>query len=142
MLQREQQIQPTKTSSDVSNMSKSTCEDINIDLKSYFSKSHISIPFLEFLKIPSQRNKIKQILGLGEGKEESSEQYTCNLENCGKRRIEWRTRPILHIFASEQFVIAKLFVGLWGINQWYAFENNATISPQGNKTIPEHVFHG
>jgi hypothetical protein len=72
MLQREQQIQPTKTSIDVSNISKATCEDINIDLKSYLSKSHISIHFLEFLKIPSQRKKIKQILGLGEGKEESS----------------------------------------------------------------------
>ena len=72
MLQREQQIKPTKTSIDVSNISKATCEDINIYLKSYLSKSHISIHFLEFLKIPSQRKKIKQILRLGEGKEESS----------------------------------------------------------------------
>jgi hypothetical protein len=72
MLQREQQIQPTKTSSDVSDMSRATCEHINIDLKSYFSKSHISIPFLEFVNITSQRKKIKQIMGLGEGKEESS----------------------------------------------------------------------
>jgi hypothetical protein len=36
MLQREQRIQPTKTSSDVLDMSKGTCEYINIDLKSYF----------------------------------------------------------------------------------------------------------
>jgi hypothetical protein len=65
-------------------MSKATCEDINIDLKSYFSKSHISIPFLEFEKIPSQRKKIKQILGLGEGKEESSDNTSVILKTVEK----------------------------------------------------------
>jgi hypothetical protein len=65
-------------------MSKASCEDINIDLKSYFSKSHISIPFLEFAKIPSQRKKIKQILGLGEGKEESSDNTPVILKDVEK----------------------------------------------------------
>jgi hypothetical protein len=93
MLQREQQIQPTKTSSDVSDMSRATCEDINIDLKSYFSKSHISIPFLEFVKIPSQRKKIKQILGLGEGKEESSKNTHVILKTVEKGRLNGGCDP-------------------------------------------------
>lgn len=65
-------------------MSKATFDDINIDLNAYFSKSHISIPFLEFTKIPSQGKKIKEILGLVERKEESSDDTLVVLQTMDK----------------------------------------------------------
>jgi hypothetical protein len=123
-------------------MSKATCEDINIDLKSYFSKSHISIPFLEFVKISSQRKKIKQILGLGEGKEESSDNTPIILKIVGKGGLNGGHDPFYISLQVNNLLLQNCLLDFWGINQCYSFENNATISPQGNKTIPEHLCHG
>jgi hypothetical protein len=90
-----QPSQPTRNTSDTStsNLSKATCEDIDIDLNTYFAKSHRLIPFLEFVKIPSHKNKVRYILGFDEGKEVSIEDTSMILQTMHKGGLNGEHDP-------------------------------------------------
>jgi len=98
-----QPIQPTRNSSDCSTSSivKDASVDINIDLDTYFAKSHIAIPFLELINIPSQRRKVQRILGFSKVNESPSEDAPIMFSNHGLWGIKWLTYPFLHFIKSK-----------------------------------------
>jgi hypothetical protein len=67
-------------------VAKGTSEDVNINLAAYFAKAHISVPLLEILKIPSQRQKIERILGLSKIDEAPTKYTPKILQNMNQGR--------------------------------------------------------
>jgi hypothetical protein len=65
ILKRKQQVQPIRTQhgGSTSKASRDESMEVNIDLDAYLTKSHIIVPFLELIKIPSLRRKDEIVMG-------------------------------------------------------------------------------